>query len=319
MSSPVFVTGCDRSGTSLLTLMLDRSSSLKMLFEVGFVPHLASHESEYGDFSEAQQRWYFIRDLQRRESTSGAVAFDKIEGVFEEEAERILQEAAPIDYAGAVDALFSAVAEREEKPRWGEKMPEYVFHVEWLASAFPGSQIVHIIRDPRDVAASIRRAGWKPSIGDAAAFWKKRVSAARSGGHVIGGDRYHEVRYESLVQNPAETLQRLARRIDIQFESEMTSTHQSGMDAMPEAHQGLEHFSLLERPVDPSRAHAWKRELSRSEIADVERVAAPLMRNLGYDVTGKTVPLWVQGARWAKEAGGALVRRTRRRIRSVVP
>jgi hypothetical protein len=194
-----------------------------MFFEVGCVPHLVSSEEEYGDFSKAQQRWYFIRDLQRWEATSGAFAFDKIDGVSEDEAEKVLREAAPVEYPGAVDALFSAAAERDDKSRWGEKMPEYVFHIEWLASAFPKSHIVHIIRDPRDVAASIRRAGWNPSIGDAAAFWKKRASAARSGGRGIEGDRYHEVRDESFVQNPAETLQRLACRIDVQFESEMTS------------------------------------------------------------------------------------------------
>lgn len=319
MNSPVFVTGCDRSGTSLLTLMLDRSASLKMLFEVGFVPHLTSCESEYGNFSETRQRWFFIRDLQRRESTSGAVAFDKIDGVSENEAEKILREAAPVGYAGAVDALFSAAAEKEEKSRWGEKMPEYVFHVEWLASAFPGSQIVHIIRDPRDVAASIHRAGWRPSISAAASFWKERVSAARSGGRAIAEDRYHEIRYESLVGDPANELRRLAHRIDVQFESEMTSTHQSGMDAMPEAHQGLDHFSLLERPIDPSRAYAWRRELSRSEIADVESVAAPLMRELGYEVTGTSVPLWIKGARRAKAAGGALFRKTQENLRSVIP
>lgn len=91
MNAPVFVTGCDRSGTSLLTLMLDRSSSLKMLFEVEFVPHLVSSEEEYEDLSEVQQRWYFVRDVQCREATSEAFAFDKIEGVSENEAEKVLR------------------------------------------------------------------------------------------------------------------------------------------------------------------------------------------------------------------------------------
>jgi len=319
VAGPVFVTGCDRSGTSLLTLMLDRSSSLKMLFEVGFVPHLASTQQEYGDFSTAQQRWYFIRDLQSQESTCGAFAFDKIEDVSEEEAEEALREAAPMDYTEAVDVLFSAAAAQDEKPWWGEKMPEYVFHVEWLASAFPRCHIVHIIRDPRDVAASVYRAGWTPSLPDAALFWKERVSAARSGGRTIRKNRYHEVRYESLVQDPVEELRKLSRRIDVQFESEMTATHRGGTDAIPEAHRGLDQFSLLDRPVDSSRAYAWKRELADREIADIESVAAPLMRDLGYEVTGRTVPLGVRGARKAKTAGGTLFRRIREYFRSAIP
>jgi hypothetical protein len=299
--------------------MLDRSPSLKMLFEVGFVPHLASRRDEYGDFSTPQQRWYFVRDLQLRGATCGSRAFDKIKEVSEDEAETVLREAAPVDYPKAVDAVFSTAAQKDGKPRWGEKMPEYVFHVEWLASAFPGSHIVHIIRDPRDVAASVRRAGWKPTLTDAALFWKNRVSAARSGGRAVDGDRYHEVKYESLVQNPLEEIRELSRRIDIQFESEMMVPHESGTDAIPDAHQKLDHFSLLDRPIDDSRAQAWKRELSRSEIADVESVAAPLMNEFGYEATGETVPLWVRGARRAKSIGGRIVRKTGGMLRSAIP
>jgi hypothetical protein len=289
-----------------------------MFFEVGFVPHLASRKEEYGDFSAPQQRWYFIRDLQRREATAG-VAFDKIEGLSEHEAEAALRKVAPADYFEAVDALFSAAAERNGTPRWGEKMPEYVFHVEELASEFPGSHIVHIIRDPRDVAASVHRAGWRPSLTEAAQFWKKRVSAARSGGRRIDDHRYHEIKYEALVQNPAEELAKLSEDLDLRFEPDMIETHRSGTDAIPESHQGLEYFQLLDRPIDSSRAFAWKQELSDWQIADVENVAAPLMEDLGYDVTGTTVPLWVQGARKAKVAGGALIRRTREHFQSVIP
>ncbi|WP_423824962.1 sulfotransferase [Salinibacter ruber] len=63
MEGPIFVVGCDRSGTSLLTVMLDQSPTLKMIFEAGFLPRLVEHTSVYGDFSEPRQRWYFVRDL----------------------------------------------------------------------------------------------------------------------------------------------------------------------------------------------------------------------------------------------------------------
>lgn len=318
MERPIFVVGCDRSGTSLLTVMLDQSPTLKMIFEAGFLPRLQEYTSDYGDFSRARHRWYFIRDLQREKATSKTFAFDKFESLTEEDAERAIRNVAPTDYYGAADALYSAAARKESKSRWGEKMPRYVLQVSWLASKFPDSHIVHIVRDPRDVASSICRAGWKQTLRDAAAYWKKRVIAGRKQGDSIEDDRYHEIRYEELLKSPAETLQDLAVHLDVRFASEMVKNERSATETLPDAHREAytELFSRLDRPIDPSRAHAWKREMTQSEIADVEDIAAPVMEAFGYEVSGTTVPPLRKGVRWTKEKLISMGGRVKKRITS---
>lgn len=319
MNPPVFVVGCDRSGTSLLTVMLNQSPDLKMIFEAGFLPGLWKRVRDYGDFSESRQRWYFIRDLQLEEATSETFAFEKFEPLTEQEAEQSIRNAAPTDYQGAVDAICSALARKEGKDRWGEKMPEYVLHIEQITTIFPSAHIVHIIRDPRDVAASMCRANWYDSLRDAATYWKERVSEGKRQGEMVDDDQYHEVKYEALLQHPTEVLEGLADLLGIQFDPAMLKTHQSGTDALPqsqlEAHSGM--FTALDRPIDPSRAYAWKREVSSVGAADVERVAAPLMYELGYEGSDGTVPLWLRGTRWAKTKTKAIGKKINRKIKKV--
>lgn len=318
MKNPVFVVGCDRSGTSLLTVMLDQSATLKMIFEAGFIPRLEEHSSIYGDFSESRQRWYFIRDLQREKATSKTFAFDKFENLTDEDVERAIRNVAPTDYRGAVDALYSAAAQKDGKSRWGEKMPRYILQVSWLASTFPGSQIVHIVRDPRDVAASICRAGWEKNLRDAATYWKKRVVAGRNQGYSIDDGRYHEINYERLLQSPVKTLEELSECLGVQFTSEMVKNESSGTEALPAAHREAhtELFSKLDRPIDPYRGYAWKREMTRREIADVEDVAAPVMEKFGYEVSRSKVPTLRRLKRWAKGKLVPVGRWTKRRISS---
>ena len=274
-----------------------------MIFEAGFIPHLEEHTAVYGDFSEPRQRWYFIRDLQREKATSKTFSFEKFEDLTDKDVEETIQNSAPTDYHGAVDALYSAAARKDGKSRWGEKMPRYVLQISWLASTFPDSQIVHIVRDPRDVAASICRAGWKRTLRDAAAYWKKRVTAGRKQGESVEDGRYHEVNYESLLKSPVETLEGLSECLGVQFASEMVKNEQTASETLPAAHQEAytELFSKLDRPIDSSRAHAWKREMTRREIADVEDVAAPVMEEFGYEASGVTVPPLRKGVRWIKE------------------
>lgn len=296
MTPPVFIVGCDRSGTTLLRVMLSRSPLLHIPRETGFIPELWRRRHEYEDFTRPRGRWYFIRDLQRTQATSKTYAFDAF-GLDAETVEAELAARAPIDYAGAVTMLYAMSAEREGKSNWGDKTPRYILHVPLLAQLTPNSRFVHIIRDPRDVAASMLAAGWAGSFRRAATFWVERVKAGRKAGRALGMERYREIRYEQLVQEPEQELKKLGAWLGLSYTPEMLRFQQDFTHAVPDEHRDL--FPLLEHPVDPSRAFAWKHSMSRHAIAEVEAVAGNLMSDLGYQPTGVRPVAWVSMARWA--------------------
>ncbi|MEM6392561.1 MAG: sulfotransferase [Planctomycetota bacterium] len=102
----------------------------------------------------------------------------------------------------------------------GEKTPDNAPHTAELLSDFPTGQVIHLIRDPRDVCVSgyfhnLREKGdaFKqrfPTLASyiplmAAQKWKPYIEQARAGG-VTAPDRFHELRYEALHTNAVETL-----------------------------------------------------------------------------------------------------------------
>ncbi len=84
-----------------------------------------------------------------------------------------------------------------------EKTPSHSLHVELISRYVPGARFLHIVRDGRDVAASLVAAsqswgaawGAPRSIGAAAHVWRDHVEGAR---RADGLAPYHEVRFETL-------------------------------------------------------------------------------------------------------------------------
>jgi hypothetical protein len=83
-----------------------------------------------------------------------------------------------------------------------EKSPSHSRHVDLIARYLPDASFVHIIRDGRDVADSLRTAAsgwgshWAPrELKRAATIWLESVTSART---AAATGRYVEVRYEDL-------------------------------------------------------------------------------------------------------------------------
>ena len=288
MKQPIFVVGCDRSGTTLLSLILSQSPDLYVTLESGFIPDLYENRDDYGDFTSAKSRWYFIRDLQKTKATSKTIAFD-IFGISDTEAERLLNQAAPCSYADAINALFGKTAHLHDKSRWGNKTPKYVLHLSLLNELFPESKIIHVIRDPRDVAASILKAGWTSTIKETALYWDKRVRAGIEG-RSFGEDRYYELKYESLLKNPGKKISEICNWLNIDFDKKYIEDYkEDGSRSSIVKHEEL--FDLIGKPIDPSRAYAWKKKMSKADVAEIEQINKELIEHLGYEMSGHDLPL----------------------------
>ncbi len=84
-----------------------------------------------------------------------------------------------------------------------EKSPSHSLHVATIITYAPTTRFVHLVRDGRDVVASIQAAGhgwgawWAPTdVASAAALWVDHTRSARDATEAPGG--YLEVRYEVL-------------------------------------------------------------------------------------------------------------------------
>jgi hypothetical protein len=147
----------------------------------------------------------------------------------------------------------------------------HVLHLDLIGAIYPDARVVHIIRDGRDVARSLRAKHWGPdSIADAAAEWRESVLAGR-GADVPG--RYVEVRYERLLTDREEEIRRLFAELGLPLTDEVVAA------AVAEAEAEV-NVDLKDQTV---QAGKWRTALSRRDLAAFDRVAGDLIEELGYE------------------------------------
>ena len=304
MTSPLVVLGVSRSGTTLLRVVLDRSSGIAIPDESFFVPLLGRR---HGSTIDADS---FLDDVARIPTIR---AWDvRVDDV----RPRVRSGMATGD---AIAAIFEAYAERRGKPRWGDKTPMYMRHLPLLERLFPEAQYVHLVRDGRDAALSFlempegtftRTWAHPTTPAQFACLWRKEVSAARALGDRVGDGRYREVRYEELVSDPESAVSAICSFAGMPFEPEMLE-YAGTVDVSDKPHQ-----LRLRRPPTPG-VRSWREDMSPSDVAGFEAVAGDLLGELGYEVTSSRSSISVFAARaWydvrlaAWNASASLVQRS---------
>ena len=268
---PFFIVGVHRSGTTLLRLMLNNHPHLAVPFETVFIIEFYRKLAQYGDLSRRENQQRILADITKREGeTKGELAQDP---------EAIL--AYPIsDYAGLVHAIFTEYAKRKGKVRWGDKTPSHVMELDVIWKLFPECRVIHLVRDGRDVALSMRRIDWGSShIPWVAQNWRWMTTLGRKMGAFLG-DRYCEVHYEDLVTEPEETLRSICAFLEEPYHENLLRHHLTAQQEMPE--ESMKWHGNSVRMPDPSKVFAWKHQMSLADRIIFEQVAGAELEMFGY-------------------------------------
>jgi Sulfotransferase family len=270
MAPPVIVLGVGRSGTTLLRVMLDRSSQIAIPYESFFVTPLAHRHGsrpKLDAFLDDLGRFYQLYEW----------------GISPEDVRPRLREG--MTTGEAISAVFEVYAEHEGKPRWGDKTPLYMQHLPLLERLFPDAIWVHLVRDGRDAALSFLELpegfsgkAWAlpRTAAQFAARWRTEILAARKLASPVGG-RYLELRYEDLVTDPERELRRVCEHASLEWEPAMLE-HAD----VPEVSSMPEHRNIAQPPTPGLRD--WRTQMSREDALAFEAVAGDVLRSAGYEL-----------------------------------
>lgn len=174
---------------------------------------------------------------------------------------------------GLCDALFLGyVDERAPRPvRLVERTPEHVHHLDLIGRVYPDAAVVHVVRDGRDVARSVRAHAAGPrTITGAGREWRSAVEAARRADPPA---RFVELRYEDLVLAPEPTLTGLYEQL------ELPCTPDTVRAAVAESR---EWYNV--DPRSPAVGVAkWRTAMSRRDLRAFMAVAGDTLVDLGYE------------------------------------
>lgn len=296
----VFVVGCQRSGTTMLQRMLDAHPRLAVAYDSLFITRVIKGEALGFDPPLTPEVVEFARSHPR---------FSRLE-LADEAVARAAQGATR--YSEFVAGIYDELASKHGKPLAGEKSPGYCRHLPELHALLPWVKVVHLIRDGRDIALSIRDWGKGASklelserepIGAAALWWRRDVVRGCRDGRALPKDLYTEVRYEQLVGDPEGTLRRLAEFLGLPFDAEMLEYHRGRTRQAV----GLSAKAAWLPPTQGIRD--WRNQMSDRDRELFEALAGEQLHALGYPLSCDRISTAIGDvareceAWWAREMG----------------
>ena len=280
----VFIVGMNRSGTTLLRMMLDAHPELTIPPETHFVPDLIKAVREDGSTPEDA--------LEAMKSAREWGDF----GFTDEEMLTRLRALPKLKPGAAVRTFYEAYMQQQGKPRWGEKTPTYVQKMKLIQRALPEARFVHVIRDGRDVALSVLdRTVRDLTADDVARRWKKKITKAREDAPAL--EHYTEIRYEDLILDTEPVLRRVAEFCDLPWDDAMLSYHERSADRLKEMARALpadgrakelsverrmETHEMTTKPPSADRVARWRTQMGPEQRAAFEAEAGDLLKQLGY-------------------------------------
>jgi hypothetical protein len=205
--------------------------------------------------------------------------------------------------------VMQSMADQQQVARWAETTPAHLLHMREIKALIPDALFVHVVRDGRDVAASLARQGWirplpfdrgRPVLA-AAAYWDWMVRRGRLAGASLGDD-YLEVRYEALVESPRDVLTGLSTFIGQTLDWDEIRRVAIGSVAAPNT----------SFPDAGGTFHGrWRSVLAADDARDVEAMLREALQLLGYgceDAPASTAlaarrqayAMWFTARDWAK-------------------
>jgi len=168
----------------------------------------------------------------------------------------------------------------------GEKTPSHLWWWPPLTVAMPALKIIGVVRDPRAVAASMRTMPWGPHRAALISEWWAADQRCLARAYVSLPDRVLVLRYEDVVTDPRFAQERIARFLGV----ELHPTGE-GQRVAPLFDDGQWWMRRAFQTVSRDRVDAWRRDLDRRKVRQIESISWREMRSFGYDVDYPSVAM----------------------------
>jgi LPS sulfotransferase NodH len=284
----IFIVGSPRSGTTWLQRLLASHSKIRTgqeskLFRWYIGPQLQMWRME-------TERELDPRTATGRGGTGLSCYFQ------EEQFFRILK-----NYT--IQLLEPMIGDLKPGELFVEKTPSHALCVTQIKNLLPESRIIHVLRDPRDVVASLLAASrtwgaaWAPRRpGAAAATWVEYVRAVRDATKDLSEAEFHQITYEQLWESPEKTLRQIVHFLGLEWsDKEIGEAVDRNRFSQAGAGDGtpIPIYGEVARRIGPvvkepkdfvrkAQPGGWRTDLSIWEKFRVWQVARRTMSEMGY-------------------------------------
>ena len=267
-TGPLMLVGLPRSGTKLLRDLINRHPDISIpVSESQFIPYLLKKidrqlpksESELIEVYETFAESPFFGDMTAREN----ITLEK---------ETFIKNADTSSWEGVLGYILKYYGPKGASAKiYGDKTPQYLYRIKLLKETFPNAKFIHIIRDPRDYAVSVKNI-WGKHIYRAAENWRHEIKKARKEAELFKND-YLEIKYESLLNDPAGTMQQICEFTGCTFDEKMLTL------AKPSENYGA---AKGKATIVTTNKNKYKQALTHDQIRRIEEITYDTLQDANY-------------------------------------
>lgn len=265
----LFIIGSPRSGTTWLQILLGSHSKVATTVELTIFSHY---------IAPLIHGWNIEKDNMDKGKWDQGLPFIWSQDEFDQFLKLF------------VDKAYAKVLEKNPAATHIlDKHPGYSGYVKLIQEFFPDGKFIHLIRDGRDVAASMIAARKNIGFGEgtiegAARVWKDNVIASR----VIADQpsNYLELRYEDLLQNPSKAVKDVFNFCNLEITDQEIDTLvvNNSFDKLKNKGTTADSNSNLNRMhYRKGKSGTWKDDLSTEQQFQFNAIAGDLLIELGYE------------------------------------
>ncbi len=291
-----FIIGIGRSGTTLLSKLLNKYKDIHCLPEANFLVFFLYHFKTKTSFSKKDIDQLFKEidlyalshpwagwelDIQETKKYISTALSNRDSITYQELCKLIYKR-------------FEVVGTNKTQAKLLiDKNPSYTIFTNEISDAFPESKFIWIIRDYRANVLSRKQSVFlkSPNIAYNATRWKLYNERALQFSE-INKEKTLLIKYEDLVLQHREVTEKLVQFLNIEpaietpdFEEKQRLDLSSFEIADKFKERFIKKYSDLNKTINSDRLDAWKEQLSETEIKECEAICSPFALELGYEPT----------------------------------
>jgi hypothetical protein len=185
---------------------------------------------------------------------------------------------------------------------WGDKNIGNTAYLFEIKQVFPSAKFIHIVRDVRDVAMSLKERRWLR--------YKFRDQSPHYIKHLKGGvdtwlsalkyvddfkkshqSSVYELKYEDLVMSPEAALQGVSDFIGVSYEHGMLKYSKEAMKSISAIKIEVNHTNLS-KPLTTSAIKKYSMKLSKVEQAIIIKLSSSELKRYNYIIDEYDEPNW---------------------------
>jgi len=247
IEDPIFLVGAERSGTTLLRLMLDYHPQLAFQYEFEFVVDRIDAQGNFPNLADYHDYLAYDRIFL---STGFTLSLSP-----------------ELNYPELVNSFLLQKQQRSQKPRVGATVHR---RFDQLLRLWPTAYFIHLVRDGRDVAQSNIVMGWAGNLYNGVDAWIEAEQLWQQLSAQVAPERQITIYYEQLIANSDQVLQEVCRFIGLPFDRAMYDYAQHTTYQLP----------------NPGIGQQWRKKISPYQIRLAESKIASLLEERGYELSG---------------------------------